>query len=50
MACACSPASNMHGIVGLEMVAYPMVMTEVRENLEEPYFRALLDQREAEQA
>ena len=27
-----------------------MVMAEVRENLEEPYFRALLDQREAEQA
>jgi putative PIN family toxin of toxin-antitoxin system len=35
---------------GLEMVACPMVMAEVRENLEEPYFRALLDQREAEQA
>ena len=32
------------------MVACPMVMAEVRENLEEPYFRALLDQREAEQA
>ena len=28
---------------GLEMVACPMVMAEVRENLEEPYFRALLD-------
>jgi putative PIN family toxin of toxin-antitoxin system len=35
---------------GLEMVACPMVMAEVRENLKEPYFRALLDQREAEQA
>jgi putative PIN family toxin of toxin-antitoxin system len=35
---------------GLEMVACPMVMAEVRENLEEPYFRALLDQYEAEQA
>lgn len=35
---------------GLEMVACPMVMAEVRENLEEPYFRALLDQHEAEQA
>lgn len=34
---------------GLEMVACSMLMTEVRENLEEPYFRALLDQREAEQ-
>lgn len=32
---------------GLEMLACPMVMAEVRKNLEEPYFRALLDQQEA---
>jgi putative PIN family toxin of toxin-antitoxin system len=35
---------------GLEMVACPMVMAEVRENLKEPYFRALLDQQEAGRA
>lgn len=34
----------------VEMVACPLLMAEVRENLEEPYFRALLDQREAERA
>jgi putative PIN family toxin of toxin-antitoxin system len=34
----------------VEMVACPMLIAEVRENLTEPYFRALLDQGEAEQA
>jgi putative PIN family toxin of toxin-antitoxin system len=34
----------------VEMVACPMLIAEVRENLTEPYFRALLDHGEAEQA
>jgi putative PIN family toxin of toxin-antitoxin system len=34
----------------VEMVACPMLIAEVRENLTEPYFRALLDNGEAEQA
>jgi putative PIN family toxin of toxin-antitoxin system len=34
----------------VEMVACPMLIAEVRENLTEPYFRALLDQSEAKQA
>lgn len=34
----------------VEMVACPTLIAEVRENLTEPYFRALLDQGEAEQA
>ncbi len=32
------------------MVACPALIVEVRENLTEPYFRALLDQSEADQA
>ncbi len=32
------------------MVACPTLIAEVRDNLTEPYFRALLDQGEAEQA
>jgi putative PIN family toxin of toxin-antitoxin system len=39
----------IHGHV-VEMVACPALIVEVRENLTEPYFRALLDQSEAEQA
>lgn len=34
----------------VEMVACPTLIAEVRETLTEPYFRALLDQGEAEQA
>jgi putative PIN family toxin of toxin-antitoxin system len=34
----------------VEMVACPTLIVEVRDNLTEPYFRALLDQDEAEQA
>jgi putative PIN family toxin of toxin-antitoxin system len=34
----------------VEMVACPALIVEVRENLTEPYFRALLDQSEADQA
>jgi putative PIN family toxin of toxin-antitoxin system len=34
----------------VEMVACPALIAEVRENLTEPYFRALLSEREAEQA
>jgi uncharacterized protein len=34
----------------VEMVACPMLIAEVRENLAEPYFRALIDQSEAAQA
>ncbi len=34
----------------VEMVACPLLMAEVRESLAEPYFRARIDQREAEQA
>jgi putative PIN family toxin of toxin-antitoxin system len=33
----------------IEMVACPALISEVRENLTEPYFRALLDEAEAEQ-
>jgi uncharacterized protein len=39
----------IHGHV-VEMVACPALIVEVRENLTEPYFRALLDQSEADQA
>jgi putative PIN family toxin of toxin-antitoxin system len=34
----------------VEMIACPLLMVEVRETLEEPYFRALLNRREAERA
>jgi predicted nucleic acid-binding protein len=34
----------------VEMVTCPMLIAEVRDNLTEPYFRALLDQGEAAQA
>jgi putative PIN family toxin of toxin-antitoxin system len=34
----------------VEMIACPMLIAEVRETLAEPYFRALLDQGEAEKA
>ena len=34
----------------IEMVACPALISEIRENLTEPYFRALLDEAEAEQA
>lgn len=34
----------------VEMVACPMLIAEIRDNLAEPYFRALLDQSEAERA
>jgi predicted nucleic acid-binding protein len=34
----------------VEMIACPLLMAEVRDTLEEPYFRTLLDRREAERA
>ncbi|HTU79661.1 MAG TPA: putative toxin-antitoxin system toxin component, PIN family [Solirubrobacteraceae bacterium] len=34
----------------VEMVACPLLIAEVRENLKQPYFRRLLDQNEAELA
>ena len=47
-----APAILLDAIHGhaVEMVACPALIVEVRENLTEPYFRALLDQSEAEQA
>jgi putative PIN family toxin of toxin-antitoxin system len=47
-----APATLLEAIHAhaVEMAACPALIVEVRENLTEPYFRALLDQGEAEQA